>query len=61
LLVDFRDGRLHVYNPDSASWRTVKPEGEPMPSGARALAFVDQHLNVLTVIDDTEVWVYRPA
>lgn len=61
LLVDFRDGRLHVYNPDSASWRTVKPDGEPMPSGARALAFVDQHLNVLTVIDDTEVWVYRPA
>jgi hypothetical protein len=61
LLVDFRDGRLHAYDPDQARWRTIKPDGEPMPSGPRVLAFIDQQLNVLAVIDDTEVWVYKPA
>jgi hypothetical protein len=61
LLVDFRDGRLHAYDPDQARWRTIKPAGEPMPFGPRVLAYVDQSLEVLVVIDDTEVWVCRPG
>jgi hypothetical protein len=61
LLVDFRDGRLHAYDPDRARWRSLKPAGAAMPSGSRVLAYVDQALDVLVVIDDTEVWAYRPG
>lgn len=60
LFVDLDKGRLHAYDADVPAWRRLQPEGDPMPYGPRVLAYVDQALNVLVVIEDTEVWVYRP-
>lgn len=61
LLADFRDGQVHAYDPDKARWRKLQPEGERMPFGPHVLAYVDQALDVLVVVEDTEVWVYRPG
>lgn len=59
LLIDFRARRLWAYEPDRTSWRELRPRGRPMPPGPRKLAYLDVALNVLVVIDDTEVWAYR--
>jgi hypothetical protein len=61
LLVDFRDGSVQAYDADAARWRKLQPDGDPMPQGGRVLAYVDRLRNVLVVVDDTEVWVYRPG
>ncbi|MFT5853778.1 MAG: hypothetical protein ACI8XO_001019, partial [Verrucomicrobiales bacterium] len=37
----------------------LAPQGEPMPNGGKRLAYVDPAMNVLVVIDKTEVWAYR--
>jgi len=59
LFVDFRTKRLWAYDPDRTEWTLLKPEGDPMPSGKRLLAYADPARNVLVVIDATTVWAYR--
>lgn len=59
LFVDFRTKRLWAYDPDRAKWMQLKPEGDPMPSGKRLLAYADPERNALVVIENTTVWAYR--
>lgn len=61
LLVDLAQGELWSHDPDSASWSHLTPKGTAMPAGIRTLAYFDEHLSVVVVIDDTAVWVYRPS
>lgn len=60
LYVDFKAGKLWDWDPDRASWTSLAPAGPAMPAGNRTLAFADPKLGVLAVIDDTDVWIYRP-
>ncbi len=60
LLIDFGSRSLWSYDPDRIEWKKLTPEGDPLPSGRRMLAYFDQARNVLVVIDDLQVWVYRP-
>lgn len=59
LLFDFRDGRLWAYAPDRAQWRVLAPLGDTLPAGSRVLAYVDQAMNLLVVINGTETFAYR--
>lgn len=59
LLVDFKLKAIWAYDPDSVHWSLQTPRGDPMPDGARMLAYVDLEQNVLVVIDDLRVWAYR--
>jgi hypothetical protein len=59
LLVQFQTNTLWAYNPDDHAWIKLAPQGEPMPNGGKRLAYVDPAMNVLVVIDKTEVWAYR--
>lgn len=59
LLVDLAAKKVWAYDPDATKWTALKPEGDPMPSGKRMLAYADPARNVLVVIDDTTVWAYR--
>jgi hypothetical protein len=59
VLVDFRTSEVWAYDPDRASWTRLAPTGDPMPRGARRLAYFDPARNVLVVIDDLLVWAYR--
>ena len=61
LLLDFRTRQLWSYDPEGCRWERMSPIGDPMPDGKRMLAYFDAALGVLAVIDDTEVWVYRPS
>lgn len=59
LLADFKSGTLWAYNPDAERWTRLSPEGDPMPSGARLLSYVDPARRVFVVIDGVKVWAYR--
>lgn len=59
LLVDFKSQSIWAYDPDRIAWKKVEVGGDAMPSGKRSLAYVDPHNNVLVVIDDRDVWVFR--
>lgn len=59
LLVQFQTNELWSYNPDKTAWARLTPEGDPMPTGNKRLAYVDHALNALVVIDGTAVWAYR--
>ncbi|MCK0510746.1 hypothetical protein [Aromatoleum buckelii] len=59
LLVDLAEKKVWAYDPDATKWTALKPEGDPMPSGKRMLAYADAARNVLVVIDDTTIWAYR--
>jgi hypothetical protein len=62
LLVDFRDGRLWAYAPDSARWRQLSPGGDtPPPGGIRMLAYVDAARDLLVLVNGTQTWAYRHA
>ncbi len=61
LLVDFRTRELWAYHPDKRRWTTLRPDGDAMPTGRRMLAYMDTARGVFVVIDDLEVWVYRPG
>ncbi|MCU0705367.1 MAG: hypothetical protein MUF18_15450 [Fimbriiglobus sp.] len=50
---------LWAYNPDKLEWKKLTPEGDPMPTGGKRLAYVDPKANVLVVIDGVKVWAYR--
>lgn len=59
LLVDFRTSTVWAYDPDSHEWTRLVPDGAPMPSGKKRLAYFDSARNVLVVIDGVRVWAYR--
>jgi len=59
LLVQTETNTVWAYDPDKPSWTKLAPEGDPMPTGGKRLAYVDPVLNVLAVIDGTTVWAYR--
>jgi hypothetical protein len=40
-------------------WRKLTPEGDPMPTGGKRLAYLDPELGVVVVLDGTTVWAYR--
>lgn len=59
LLVQFQTNTVWAYDPDRAAWTRLAPEGDPMPTGGKRLAYFDPALNALVVIDGTTVWAYR--
>jgi hypothetical protein len=59
LLVEFRKNTLWSYDPDKTAWTKLKPEGDPMPTGGKRLAYVDEVQNVFVILDGTKVWAYR--
>lgn len=59
LLVNLFEHTLWAYEPDQRRWTRLEPAGDPIPKGERMLAYVDPLRNVLVVIDDVTVWVYR--
>ncbi len=59
LLVQFQTNTVWAYDPDKAAWSKLAPEGDPMPTGNRRLAYVDPARNAVVVIDGTTVWAYR--
>lgn len=60
LLLDFRTRELWSYDPDHARWTLMAPSGDPIPEGKRMLAYFDEALGVMTVLDATDVWIWRP-
>ncbi len=59
LLVEFKTNTLWAYDPDQPAWIKLKPEGDPMPSGNKRLAYVDPVRNVFVILQGTTVWAYR--
>ncbi len=59
LLVQFQTNTLWAYDPDKPSWTKLAPQGDPMPTGRKRLAYFDPAMNVVVVIHDTTVWAYR--
>jgi hypothetical protein len=59
LLVDFTTNTLWSYDPDGPTWTRLKPEGDPMPTGGKRLAYFDPAQNAFVVIDGVKVWAYR--
>ena len=59
LLVEFKTDTLWVYDPDRRKWTKLAPEGDPMPTGKKRLAYFDPTHNVFVIIEGTTVWVYR--
>ena len=59
LLVQFQTNTVWAYDPDKVTWTKLAPEGDPMPTGGKRLAYVDPALNAVVVIDSTTVWAYR--
>ncbi len=54
LLAQFQTNTLWVYDPNKTTW-TVGPENDPIPTGNKRLAYFDPAMNVLVVIDGTNV------
>ena len=59
LLVQFQTNTVWAYDPDAASWTKLAPDGDPMPTGNKRLAYVDPKAGVVVVIDGVTVWAYR--
>ena len=59
LLVQFETNTIWAYDPDHITWTKLEPEGDPMPTGGKRLAYVDPARNVVVVIDGRTVWAYR--
>ncbi len=59
LLVQFQTNTLWAYDPDRTAWAKLAPEGAPMPTGGKRLAYVDPARNAVVVIDGVTVWAYR--
>ena len=59
LSVEFKTNTLWSYDPDRRKWTKLAPEGDPMPTGKKRLAYFDPTHNVFVIIDGTTVWVYR--
>ena len=39
--MEFKTNTLWVYDPDRRKWTKLAPEGDPMPTGKKRLAYVD--------------------
>ena len=50
---------MMAYDPDRYKWTKLDPEGDPMPTGRKRLAYVDPIHNVFVIIEGTTVWAYR--
>ncbi|MGE3806078.1 MAG: hypothetical protein AB7K24_15515 [Gemmataceae bacterium] len=59
LLVDFKTNTLWAYDANKPAWVKLQPEGDPLPTGNKRLAYVDPAHNALVVIEGTKVWAYR--
>ena len=59
LLVQFETNTIWAYDPDKITWTKLDPEGGPMPTGGKRLAYVDPARNAVVVIDGRTVWAYR--
>jgi hypothetical protein len=59
LLVQFQTNTVWAYDPDRVTWTKLAPDGDPMPTGNKRLAYVDPARNALVVLDGTTVWAYR--
>ena len=59
LLVEFKTNALWAYDPDGRKWTKLAPEGDPMPTGRKRLAYFDPAHKVFVIIEDTKVWAYR--
>ena len=59
LLIQFQTNALWAYNPDAKRWTKLAPEGDPMPTGNRRLAYFDPVHRVFVVLDGTNIWAYR--
>ena len=59
LLVQLQTNAVWAYDPAKVAWTKLAPEGDPMPTGGKRLAYVDPALNALVVIDGVTVWAYR--
>lgn len=56
-----KSNTVWAYDPDKTAWTKLAPEGDPMPTGGKRLAYVDPTANVLVVLDGVKVWAYRYA
>lgn len=61
LLAQFETNTLWSYDPDKPAWTKLAPEGDPMPTGGKRLAYCDPDAKVLVALDGTTVWAYRAA
>jgi hypothetical protein len=61
LLTQFQTNTVWAYDPDKTQWSKLNPDGDPMPTGGKRLAYVDPAQNALIVIDRTTIWAYRYA
>ena len=59
LLVQFQTNTVWAYDPDAVAWTKLAPEGDPMPTGGKRLAYLDPAANALVVTDGPTVWAYR--
>ena len=59
LLVQFQTNTIWAYDTQKVSWTRLGLKGDPMPTGNKRLAYVDPAMNVVVVIDRTEIWAYR--
>jgi hypothetical protein len=59
LLVQFQTNTVWAYDPDRIEWTKLAPDGDPMPTGGKRLAYVDPARNALVVLDGTTIWAYR--
>lgn len=60
VLIDFRTNELWTYEPLARLWNKHEPVGDPIPTGAKRLAYCDAKNDVFVVIDGLDVWAYRP-
>ncbi len=59
LLLDYKANALWTYDPDKTAWTKLNPEGGPMPTGGKRLAYIDPARKVFAVVDGVKVWAYR--
>jgi len=61
ILLDYKANALWSYDPVAAKWTRLKPDGDPMPTGGKRLAYLDPKHNAFVVHDGVTVWAYRFA
>lgn len=59
LLCQFQTNTIWAYDPEKVSWTKLTPDGDPMPTGGKRLAYVDERSRVLVVLDGVTIWAYR--
>ena len=59
LLLDYKANAIWAYDPDKTTWAKLKPEGDPMPTGSKRIAYFDPKRKVFVVNDGLKVWAFR--